>query len=182
MSDIVYAGDISIGAVEPTATAAFTADASLLASFSASASADLSATVDANANFSANPPSFAASITTLTNLIAEIQLAITLGVPSVNADIGVQFSAKIALLTALTASLSAQLTVLANLASLLGTAGVLAYSWDGTGATFGADVNAVVGTGWPNGATNADPANAIILATTTPATWAAMQTFFAGAF
>jgi hypothetical protein len=182
MSAIVYAGSVTVGGVMPATSAALSADASLLATFSASATADFDATFAAQANFAVTPPTFAASISLCQALILDLQASISLGVPSVNAQIGLAFDAKLALLASLLASLSGQISILLSLGSLMSEAGVLAFSWSGTGATFGADVDATVGAGWPNGTPASAPANAVILAAVTHETWTAMQSVFSGAF
>ena len=157
---VTYIGSLSVGACMPAVTSAL-----------ASAYADLQARVTALLAFAPVPIDFTAQLTLCAQMTASISSMIALGIapPSI--------SAQIAITAALVASLEAQLAVILGLQTALGVAGVFAYAYAGTASGLGAAFTAQLFAGFPGG-TGADSTNALLLATTTPACWTAMQAVF----
>jgi hypothetical protein len=81
--------------------------------------------------------------------------------------------AQIASLKAQIAGLQAQLSLAASLGSLAATGGISAYSYDGTVDGLGPALTSELSGG------GAAHANALVLVTSSPATWSAMRTAFA---
>lgn len=157
---VTYLGSLTIGAALPGVNAA------LLTAY-----ADLQARVTALAAFAPAPIEFSAQVTLLGQMTANIQTMIALGIspPSI--------SAQIAIVAALVAALEAQLSVILGYTNALGVAGLFLYAYAGRADQLGPGFSATLAAGFPGG-TGADATNALLLATTTPACWAAMQQLF----
>jgi hypothetical protein len=157
---ITYLGSLTIGACLPSTAAVL-----------ATAYADLQARVTALASVTFAPIVFTAQLALAESIVASINAMITLGIspPTI--------SAQIAIVTALLAELEAELAIILNLQGLFLQAGVFAYRYSGRADAFGADLTTALSAGFPGG-TGADNTNALVLATTTPACWSAMQGVF----
>jgi hypothetical protein len=157
---ITYLGSLSIGACMPQVTAGI-----------AAAFADLQARVTALLAFNPAPIDFHAQLAIAVQMQANLSLAISLGLPVPS------ISAQIAIVASLVAALEAQLAIILNLQNALGAAGVFAYAYQGRADAFGGELAITLATGFPGGL-GADNTNALVLATTTPATWTALQLVF----
>lgn len=174
-----YVGSLDIGASIPAATASATAGAGgINAAFPdvADRLAALEAQIVALATMPPLP-SFADMLAKANALVTSITLAIaTPGLPpppSIASAIAA-LTATVVDLTAMTATLNAQLTVITTFQGFLTAAGVEAIAFDGDVAALGTEVDAVLLTHIPSGT----HANAIVLATADPTTWAAMTSVF----
>jgi hypothetical protein len=138
-----------------------------------SAMGDVQARETALASFvpSITPPSISADIQTNGEILVNLQAAATFGIepPSVDAQVAIMADALLLL--------QGQLQVILDLLDVFGTAGVHAYAYDGQADAMGGELTAELAGGFPGGAPT-DHANAIILATTIPATWVAMAAVF----
>ena len=140
----------------------------------------VSAAISEQARLIATPPSIAGNATIVANLKASLQGYRTLGgfiLPSV----AVEAAANIVVQLGKTvASLTAQVSALASLTAILGTSGVLAYTYSGPVDGLGPAVSTAVGGGWPDSTSNIAPANALVLLATAPAAQAGLDAFFGG--
>lgn len=159
---VTYLGSLSVGATIPGVNAAL-----------AVANADLDSKIAALASFSVSlePPSIAAQISLTQSILADLNAMATLGISP--PSLSVQFASVLALL----ATLNAQLLVLQALATNLAAAGVHAYTYAGAANALGGEFSAELAGGFPGGAPT-DATNALLLATTIPATWAAIAQVF----
>lgn len=167
---LVYLGGLSVGDAIPGAALAVDAG---IAGISPGL-ANLQAQVAALASWTPAPISFAAQITIATDLISSLNAAIGLGLtpPTMSEQIAM-ISAKISELTSITAGIEAQLAVLTGLQTPLGAAGVHGYAFDGDTDDLGSELDGELAGGVPGGS-GSDHANAVVLITTIPATWAAL--------
>ena len=159
---VTYLGSLAVGDTVPGVTAAL-----------AVANADLDAKIAALASFSASlePPSIAAQISLTSDILAALQAQAALGIEP--PSLSVQFASVLALLT----TLNAQLLVLQALAANFPAAGVHAYAYSGQANQLGPEFTTELAAGFPGGAPT-DATNALLLATTIPATWAALAQVF----
>lgn len=159
---LTYLGSLTVGACVP---AALVMNADLLVRVQAELSAALALSVD----LQFTPPSIALSLEFAIQLVASIQAQIALGIelPSISLQLSAAF--------ALVASLQLQLDLLLTFKVALGTAGVHAYAFEGQANQMGGEITAALAGGFPvPGATGTDHTNALVLATTVPAAWAAL--------
>ena len=165
---VTYLGELSISAAVP-----------LLAEFSAGfATANGFATPQLNAQLgglnnvlaaiTVSPPALADTILAAQKTVLSLQAAI--GGPTVTLQ-PVAIATQIAALTAILNSL----TALAG-ALIIPSASISAYVFDGASSALGAELQAQLNVTMPGVGGHA---NAIILATSSPSAWAAMQTVFA---
>lgn len=158
--NLTWFGEVTVGGCIP-------ATGALFAAMIAELDTQLAANVKLLARLQATPPTIALQIELVTKLLAKLKVAATLGLPSV--------SFQVSMVGALIAKLKARIALLTNFP--LGTAGVMAYAYDGDAGSFGPTVSGTVGNGLPGGRAT-DHVNAIILATSIPATWAALGEVF----
>lgn len=123
-----------------------------------------------SASISVTPPSVAGSITLLLKIQAAIKAAIAIGMPSVTANLFASLTARISIIEALVAKISASLS--------WGTDGFDVFTYTGPGDGLGPALTGRLASGWPDGAAPEAPSNVIVLAATTPAASAALTTFF----
>lgn len=145
--------DIAVGIAAPNVTAQITA----AASFTPSASLGLDDLLAIAEAILANIDAAIAAIPPIPILDLSAQVALA---ASIKAD-----------LDAMLLTVQAQLAIQLQFASLLATAGVVAYAWDGANDALGPALTTALG-----GATT--HSNAIILYTTSGVTWTAMQGLF----
>jgi len=167
-----YLGSLSIGGALPGGVAVGAAGATGI-------NAALPTLLDqlaALAGFVPSPVSFTAQIAGLNAMITGLQASITLGLvpPSVDLQLA-ELAAMLAALQAQVASIELQLAIITDFAGLLAAAGVHAVAFEGVVGALGAEVAGVLAA-LP--ISQLDPAHAVVLATTVPATWAAMSQIF----
>lgn len=173
-----YVGSLDIGASIPAATAAAAAGSDGINAAFPDISARLGALEAQITALAIMPPlpSFADMLARAEALVASITLAIaTPGLPpppSIASSI-TALGAMVTDLTATAAALSAQLSVVVAFQSQLTAAGVEAIAFDGDVSVFAADVGAALVSHIPSG-----HCNALVLATASPTTWAAMSATF----
>jgi len=155
-----YLGSLTIGATIPGPVAALSL-----------AVPDLQARLDALAAFAPADVSLSAQLTLATDILANINTSISLGIspPSI--------AAQISAVAALIAGLEADLLAIVAVTDLFATAGVHAYAYSGRADALGAAFSAELSGGFPGGS-GADTTNALLLATTIGATWTAMGGVF----
>ena len=139
---------------------------------------DIEARLAALAGFTATPGDFAADLAIANSIVASITAGMTAGLspPSIGAQIAI-IAALVATLEAAVLAVSAELDVVLDLQTLLGTGGVFAYAYAGQADALGAALTTELASGFPGGS-GADATNALILATSTSATWEAMSSLF----
>lgn len=157
---LVYLGSIDLGTAVPLA---FTVDASVVPKLQA----EVAGIIAAQVQLTASPPSITASLALAQQLVAGIQAAIALGVTEPT------LSVQLAALASLLVTVQADLTVALSLQTALGAGGVHAYAYSGQANGLGPSLP----DHFPGGAPT-DAANALVFATTIPATWTAMQALF----
>lgn len=168
---LVNLGSLSLAVAVPGAATANVA----LGVAASIAAPNVSAQITAAASFT---PSVSLSLTDLLamaeSILANIEAAIAAIPPIPILDL----SAQVALAASVKADLDAMLLVVeaqvaiqVDIGALLATGGVVAYAWDGANSALGPALTAALG-----GA--ATHSNAIILYTTSGASWTAMQAFF----
>lgn len=170
----VYIGSLSIGEAVPGAAAAAVAGAAGINA----ALPDILGRLAALAAFAPLPVDFTAQLALAEQMVASVTLGISLGipVPSIAAQIAA-IAALVADLLAAVASINASLEIVVAFQALLGAAGIHAYAYTGVTAGLGADLTTELAGGVPGGGPT-DAANALVLITTTPATWTAMGEVF----
>lgn len=161
---VTYLGGLTVGECVP---AAVTMQAQLLADLQA----QLAAQVSLVAQLNLNPGSFtiAGSLEFAVGLVASIQAQIALGIelPSIQVQLDAAF--------ALIATLQVSIDALLALQVAFGTAGVHAFAVDGAVNSIGGQLTSAFAGGFPGpGNQPTDYANALVLATSVPAAWAAM--------
>jgi hypothetical protein len=156
----VYLGGITVGECVP----AFGAAIALMLP-------DLQAKLAALASFSPTPVSFSAQLAVAESVVAGIQASLAVGIspPSI--------ALQIAVVVALIAELEATLGIVAGYTNALGAAGVHLYRYDGAANALGGDFSTALSGGFPGGAPT-DFTNALLIATTVPAAWAAIAQLF----
>jgi hypothetical protein len=171
---ITAIGELSLGDSIPGATAVGVAGVAGING----ALPDIQARLDALLDFSPTPIDFNVQISLMQAAIVSAQAAITAGIvpPSIAAQIA-EISAQIAALAAAIASVNVQLGIILDFQALLGAGGIFAYAYDGDVADLGDELDAEIGAGVGGGAPT-DHCNAIVLLTSTPATWDAMGDVF----
>lgn len=159
---VAYLGSLTVGEVFP-------AFAGMYAGILADLEAKLAGAASLAASLALHPPTLVANLALAGELVAALTAAIAVGDPGVDIQI--------AAVAAYIESLNVSIAALAGFEAAMGSAGVHAYTYDGTAAAFGDELAAQVGGGFPGGVAS-DHCNALILATTIPATWAAMGEIF----
>jgi hypothetical protein len=173
MSGLTYIGELSLGAIVPGVSAQIGADVGVATGQLANATAGLTA-LEA---LVIAPPTIAASITTVTQILASLQLALSIGVPNIPIP---PSAALIASLTASIAALNALLAGLVAIQAQLSAGGIFAWTYAGTGAAFGGTLTSALATTWPDSSPSSTAGNALVLATKNSATWTSMLAFFGG--
>lgn len=169
-----YVGELSIGGAVPGAAAAAVAGAAGINA----ALPDIVARLAALQAFAPLDVSFAAQLALAQQMVTSVQAAITAGIaaPSIASQIA-QIAALIAELLAAVSAIAAQLTLITDFQATLGAAGVHVYAYAGQVDDLGSEMSAELSGGVPGGGPT-DSAHALILITTTPATWTAMAQVF----
>ena len=160
---LTYVGELSIAGLCPVVVGAVAAPLAQI-------QAKLTGLLALSAKLTVTPPTVSAALQQTIQLAATLTLAVAVSPPAIALVTAV--SAQIALL-------EANLQILLQLQALLG-AELFVYTYAGDGAGFGPAVSARVGSGWPDGTPATAPANALVLATVSPAAWATAKTFFGG--
>lgn len=166
---VSYLGSLTVGGALPGVSAGVTAG---VAGIDA-ALPDLVSRLAALQSFAPSPVSFTAQLGTAKLLVGSLEKAIALGLPA--PSIAAQIAAVTALVTDLLASVNAvnaQLSILHTLQTRLAAAGVHALAFGGAAGALGAELETAVGA--LPGVAPGDDAHALVLFTTTPATWAAL--------
>lgn len=171
---VTYVGGLSLAVAVPAA-------ASAVASGTAGingALPDITARLEALAAFAPVPVNFAAQLSLAQATVASVQSAIALGLtpPSIDAQIAMVV-ALVAELEATVAAVNANLTALTDLQAILDVDGVHVYAYDGTVEDLGPELTLELAAGLPAGSPT-DAARAIVLITSDPSAWTAMQAVF----
>ncbi len=139
------------------------------------AAPNVSAQVTALASFT---PSLILSLTDMLALANQVIANIEAAIAAIPPIPTVSLSAQVALAASITATLNAQLAAISaqmslqvSVAALLATGSIQAYVFDGANNAFGGELATALG-----GATT--HTNAIVLLTTSPSAWLAMEAFF----
>lgn len=162
---ITALGTLSVGGAVPGCAVAVTAG---MAGING-ALPDIEARLEALQGFSPQPINFGVQLALAEGIVASIKAGIALGlpVPSLTAQ-AAAVSALIASLHVQVALVNGHLDVLTALVAPLAVAGVAVYAFDGPTNTLGSEIDAVLGGGTAH-------ANALVMFTTNPTTWAAMS-------
>jgi hypothetical protein len=169
-----YLGSLTIGGAAPGGLALAAAGQAGIGL----ALPDIQARLTALASFAPTPPSLQGDIALAQSIIASLQAAIAVGVqpPSMDAQVAI-VAALVAQLSASMLAINAQLTIIANFASVLSSAGIHAYAFSGQADQLGPELTVELSGGPPGGAPT-DATNGLVFVTTLGATWAAMGQFF----
>lgn len=172
---IAYLGSLSLAVAIPGGQTAGVAGAAGING----ALPDIEARLAALADFAPVNTDFAADLSFAQQTVAAMTLAINtpgLTPPSIAAQIAI-VSALIASLEATVAAVNVNLAIVTSFLSVLTAAGVFGYVYSGPTNGLGAALSAQLALGFPGGLPG-DLTNALVFATTTPATWDAMQAIF----
>lgn len=170
-----FVGSMSLAAALPGAASASVAGAAGIGG----ALPDIEARLTALADFAPVPMDFAADLTLAGAVVAGVTLAIgTPGLvpPSISAQVEI-IADLVASLHATIEAVNVQLGIVHGFVDLLATAGVFAYAYAGRADAMGTEMATELSGGFPGGS-GGDATNAIVLATTSSATWAAMSQVF----
>jgi hypothetical protein len=171
---VTYCGELTISQATPGAATGVAAGVTGINA----ALPDIAARLAALQAFAPAPVSFTAQLALAQATLTGIQAGIAAGLtpPDISAQIAA-VAALIAELLAAVTSINAQLTVLTDLQSLMAAAGVHVYAFAGQVNAAGGEIATELSGGLPGGGPT-DAASALLLITTTGATWTAMQSFF----
>lgn len=125
-----------------------------------------------SASLTLHPPTLSGSLDAVIALLASLEAALELGLPGVSFQLEAVAKAK--------AALEAQLSLLFEFTASMSGGGAYVYTYSGPGNGLGAALTSELATSWPGGAGSDLPANALVLGTTSGATWTAMSSFFGG--
>lgn len=162
-------GEATLGNVVPIALSATAAATASLNLQLPEINAKLAALLQLQARVAITPPSIAGSIDVLVGLVANLNLALSLGLPSISVDLSA-VAAVIAQLSASLGSLNAQLGLVLGIEATLGGASVHLLRYEGT-------VDGLAPSGIP-GLSGSQEVNAIVVVGASSASWAAMQQVF----
>ena len=144
-----------------------------------SLNASLTGALALNASLSVSPPTIEVYLSALAELQTQLELGISLGVPSVS--FGVTVEAGLAAALALVAQLELGFSLLVVLEGLLtASIGMYAYTYNDIASSFGAAVTSELATEWPDGAPTTANCNAIIFGAASSAAQSAMTRFLNG--
>lgn len=127
---------------------------------------------------SASPPKLSVGAAAAVTAVTKLQAQVSAGLPGVGFNLGV-ITGAVAKLNASLGSLNAQLALAANLAGLLGSAGLQLYSYGGAVNGLGPALTVATSGGFPGGGGPSAACNALLIATQFSPTWTALQTVFA---
>lgn len=156
---VTYLGSESVGNIVPTLSGVLSARIPEL-------TAQLGGAQNVGLALTVGPPSIAATLVGATLQLAA--LAASISGPTITLQAGP--------LLLLIASLQAEIGALNATLGVLGTAGIHLYSYSGDAASMGAAISGATSGGLPDGSGPAAFTNALLLATTLPAAWAALGT------
>jgi hypothetical protein len=171
-----YVGSLTLGGIFPTVLDAVARlDATCAISLP-----NLQAKVDGLVNLVAaltiTPPSLAANVVACAAVLASLQAKLSLGLPGIALDV----SALATLLASIEGdlgSIQGAASFSAELAALLGTAGVHLWTYTGRADSLGGPLTAALAGGPPGGGSPSDAMAAIVCAATAPVPKAALNTF-----
>jgi hypothetical protein len=171
---ITYVGELTIGGAVPGAAGAAAAGYAGITG----AIPNLQQIIDALTSFAPLDVNFAAQLALAQQMVTTITaaIAVSLPAPSLAAQIAI-VSALLADLLAQLSAVSVQLGIVVDFQALLGAAGVHVYAYAGQTGNLGSELTTELTSGTPGGSPT-DSANALVLVTTIPATWAAMAQVF----
>jgi hypothetical protein len=171
-----YVGSLSIGGAIPGAATAAAAGAAGINL----ALPDIQARLAALVAFTPQQgSSFAAQLALAQQIVAGVQAAIALGLspPSLSAQIAI-VAGLVAALEQAVLAVHAQLDIVLDFQALLAAAGIHVYAFAGQADELGPALTGELAAGFPGGTGGNQATNALVLATTVPATWAAMSAVF----
>jgi hypothetical protein len=175
-SGLQYNGSVALAAAIPTA-ASVAAGVSVAAALALpSIALQITSLAKVGISIGLSPPSLTANITALGLVTASAVMAAAGGISPPGVGVSLQVAGNltaIALLQAQVMVLDAALAIVASLNAAFGIGGIVAYHYSGPVSGLGPELTAATARGVAGGAP-ADPANALILATTSSATWASM--------
>jgi hypothetical protein len=168
---MTYLGSETLSATIPLLASAAASIGLAVGTSMPQVSASIAGIIAAEAQIALNPPTLAANISVANQLVVSIQAAIDLGLelPSLSVQLGIM-AAVVADLTIQLGILQAQVDLAANILSVLATGGVHLYVYDGVVSALGSSCP----TSLPGGAPT-DHVNALILATSSGATWSGIS-------
>jgi hypothetical protein len=168
---LVSLGSLSLGVAVPGAASANAA----LDIACGIAAPNVSAQITALGSFSPSVSlSFGDQISLAEQIIANLEAAIAAIPPIPTLDLSAQVTLALAIkadLEVLLATIQAQVAIQVQIASLLATAGVAGYAWDGAKNALGAAISTALGPATTH-------SNALLLLTTSGTTWTAMSSLF----
>jgi hypothetical protein len=168
---VVYCGELTIGGALPGANGVTVA---AIAGING-ALPDLLSRIASLQAFAPTDVNLGAQLQLAGSIVGNIQTSIQLGIapPSIAAQIAAIAALVAAMLTQL-AGVQAQLDLVLEFQGLLAAAGIHIYAFSGTSGGLGGELATELASGTPGGSPS-DPANAVVLVTTSPAAWAALS-------
>jgi hypothetical protein len=168
-------GTLSVGQVVPVAVDAIAQLNASIGAVRLKVNGDLQAKLKLAAALTVTPPQFAVNISAVSKLTGQLQAALSGGIVPPGVTVGLSSITKISgQLTAYLGSLAAQVSAAASITSLLAAAGIDAYSFGGQAKDYGTAVTSATSGGLPSGGGAGVHCDALILASSSPAAWAAL--------
>jgi hypothetical protein len=156
-----YIGALSVGNAVPSVAVAVEASLPNL-------QAQVTGLVAAQVDITANPPTIAGNLAIAQAIVASLQAQILLGVEVPTATL------QLAAIASALADIAGQVALLGTFSAALGTVGLHAYHYNGPVNGLGSALATELAGGLPGGSP-ADASDALIIATSVPAAWAALS-------
>lgn len=144
------------------------------AALTASLTVDLQILIDLAINIGIIPPTLAFSLDVVIGLFANLNIGLTCTPPIIYLDVQIGLTASLIIELGIELALCLPFEILLDLNA---NAGIFAYAYNGTGASFGAATTAAI-TPWPDGTAGNVDSNALIIAAVQPSVWSDIETFF----
>jgi hypothetical protein len=171
---LTYVGSLTLGAIFPSMLDAAARLDAVCAISLPNLQAKVTGLLNMMAAMTITPPSLAANVTACAAVLASLQAKLALGLPGIALDV----SALATLLASIEGdlgSIQAAVSFSAELAALLGTAGVHLWAYTGRADSLGAPLTAALAGGPPGGGSPSDAMAAIVCAATAPVPKAALN-------
>ena len=176
-STLVPLGSLTIGALVGLLSSGMLAANLRLEIELGSLRARLEGALAAQASLTINPPSLVANIAIAAQLAASLAATVSYIPPSVAIAAA---AALVADITTLQGQINADVSALANITTALSTAGVLAFTYDGTAEELGSAVTSAIASGWPDGTGPGAATNAVVILASGGGTASALASLFGG--
>ncbi len=171
-----YLGSFTLGGAMPQATSLRVALDASIGVVLPELQAKLTGLLALQARIAVSPPDLTAKLNAALAAVAALQAAISVGLPTASLQVTV-IADLVARIQADIGDLNVNLSLSADIAALLGAAGVHAYKYTGAASGLGPQLSSTIGTTLPGGQST-DQVGAVLLASSVPNTIAALATWY----